>query len=131
MRARDAGRAAPPASATGIAPDLSLRADLALSGLFQLHLGGGAVDRAPILVFGKRHPAFDAHADSRLRWVVFSEQTLQKGHAASQAIRIDTLDGSGRFPVVMRAGTRIGTANAVPYERYRASGALRACADVL
>src|SRR6266516_843136 len=80
-------------------PGTLIQRCLPLGRRFQLHLVRGAVNRAPVLVFGQRHAAFDADADTRLRWFAFPQQTLQKGHSASRAIRIDTLDGSERFPV--------------------------------
>src|SRR2546427_9044770 len=49
-----------------------------------LHLDLRAMDGTPIFVLGERHPALDAHPDSRLRWLALPEQTLQQGHVPSR-----------------------------------------------
>src|SRR5581483_11511664 len=75
-----------------------------------LHLLLAAQDRAPFLVFGNRHPALDADADSRLRWFVLAQQTFQERHVRPPRVRsiVDTLDGGRGFPVDTRGAARPG-----------------------
>jgi hypothetical protein len=50
----------------------------ALGRLFELHLGCGAMDRAPVLMVGDWHAAFDADSDPLLWRFAFSQQSLQE-----------------------------------------------------
>jgi hypothetical protein len=55
-----------------------LQRALALRRLFELHLRGGAMDRAPVLMVGDWHATLDAHADPLFRRFALSQQTLQE-----------------------------------------------------
>jgi hypothetical protein len=62
------------------------------SGLFRGRLGAGvhlalsAEDAAPFLVFGDRHPAFNANSDSRTGLSIAGKQLLQNGHGCSEFV---------------------------------------------